>query len=108
MTELFWTEERIAKAEQLWSEGLTARAIAEVVGSTKNTVISMAHRNRPRFPERQKHREPVAYEVPPKVFHPDRVKRITVSGAEVTMPRVPTIDGPAPIILQIPTGGITQ
>ena len=39
MTDLFWTEERIAKAQQLWSEGLTAKAIAEIVGSKKNTVI---------------------------------------------------------------------
>nr|WP_245497673.1 hypothetical protein [Rhizobium ruizarguesonis] len=29
------------------------------------------------------------------IRHPDRVTRVTLSGAHVTMPRVPCIDGPA-------------
>lgn len=101
MTELFWTEERIAKAQKHWEEGLPARAIADLLGSTKNTVISMAHRNRERFPERQKSRQAIAYEAPGRKVYPDRVKRTTISGAVVTMPRVPTIDGPAPIVPQV-------
>lgn len=112
MTDLFWTEERIAKAQQLWSEGLTAKAIAEIVGSKKNTVISMAYRHRSRFPPRfyprveARRQQGINYVAPLPVFHPDRVKRITVSGAEVTMPRVPSIDGPAPIMLH--TQGIIE
>ncbi|ARO24768.1 GcrA family cell cycle regulator protein [Rhizobium sp. TAL182] len=112
MTDLFWTEERIAKAEKLWNEGLSARAIAEIVGSKKNTVINMAFRHRERFPARQASRHPMGYaDAAPhkRAFHPDRVTRVTFSGASVTMPRVPTIDGPAPIMLQIPVGEeITQ
>ncbi|MBX5238648.1 GcrA family cell cycle regulator [Rhizobium sp. NLR22b] len=104
MTDVFWTEERIAKAEKLWSEGLSARAIADIVGSKKNTVINMAFRHRDRFPARQGPRRRGPYTPTKPTHYPDRVTRITTSGASVTMPRVPTIDGPAPIILQIATG----
>jgi GcrA cell cycle regulator len=95
----FWTEDKIVRAEKLWSDGLSARAIADLFGSKKNTVIMMARRNRHRFPARQDARQkPPPAEVvpaePPR--HPDRVRRVTFSGAEVTMPRVPFIDGPAP------------
>ncbi|MGV4792714.1 GcrA cell cycle regulator [Rhizobium sp. F40D2] len=95
----FWTEDKIVRAEKLWSDGMSARAIAEMFGSKKNTVIMMTHRNRDRFPARQDARQklpPVetAPAEPPR--HPDRVRRVTFSGAEVTMPRVPFIDGPAP------------
>ncbi|NEJ74887.1 GcrA cell cycle regulator [Rhizobium phaseoli] len=99
MRELFWTEDRIVKAAQLWNEGRSARQIAELFGSKKNTVINMAHRNRDRFPARQDTRQKPP-EVDPApvepIRHPDRVRRVTFSGAEVTMPRVPFIDGPAP------------
>jgi GcrA cell cycle regulator len=96
MTDLFWTEERIAKAQQLWNEGLTAKAIAEIFGSKKNTVISLAYRHRSRFPIKQTPRRTSQIYVPvAPTLHPDRVTRVTFSGAEVTMPRVPTIDGPA-------------
>jgi GcrA cell cycle regulator len=97
--ELFWTEDRIVKAAQLWNEGRSARQIAELFGSKKNTVINMAHRNRDRFPARQDARQkPPEADVAPvePIRHPDRVRRVTFSGAEVTMPRVPFIDGPAP------------
>ncbi|ACI53992.1 hypothetical protein Rleg2_0696 [Rhizobium leguminosarum bv. trifolii WSM2304] len=94
----FWTEDKIVKAEKLWSDGMSARAIAELFGSKKNTVIMMARRNRDRFPARQDARQkpPQAEAAPEPPRHPDRVKRVTFSGAEVTMPRVPFIDGPAP------------
>lgn len=107
MTDVFWTEERIAKAEKLWKEGLTARQIAEIVGSKKNTVINIAYRHRSRFPIKQMPRiaSQIYVSITP-IRHPDRVTRVTISGAQVTMPRVPTIDGPAPIVLQIATGEV--
>ncbi|MBX5022451.1 GcrA family cell cycle regulator [Rhizobium lentis] len=97
MRGLFWTEDKIVKAQKLWQEGFSAREIAELFGSKKNTVINMAHRNRDRFPSRDARKPPPeAGEAPAPIRHPDRVRRVTLSGAEVTMPRVPTIDGPAP------------
>ncbi|WP_042118053.1 GcrA family cell cycle regulator [Rhizobium etli] len=98
MRDLFWTEDKIVKAQKLWQEGFSARQIAELFGSKKNTVINMAHRNRDRFPSRQDARKQlaVAGAAPAPMRHPDRVRRVTLSCAEVTMPRVPTIDGPAP------------
>lgn len=98
MTIAFWTEDKIVRAEKLWNDGMSARAIAELFGSKKNTVIMMARRNRERFPTRQeaRHRLPEpGFEALAPVRHPDRVTRVTFSGAQVTMPRVPFIDGPA-------------
>lgn len=96
MRELFWTEDKIAEAQKFWQAGFSAREIAELFGSKKNTVINMAHRNRDRFPSRQLALRPADAEVSAPTRHPDRVTRVTLSGAHVTMPRVPTIDGPAP------------
>ncbi|MBX4926013.1 GcrA family cell cycle regulator [Rhizobium binae] len=96
MRELFWTEDKIAEAEKFWQAGFSAREIAELFGSKKNTVINMAHRNRDRFPSRQEARRPPPDTSAVPIRHPDRVTRVTLSGAHVTMPRVPTIDGPAP------------
>ncbi len=42
MTSFFWTEDKITSAEKLWADGISAREIAERLGSTKNTVINMA------------------------------------------------------------------
>ncbi|MDR9779309.1 GcrA family cell cycle regulator [Rhizobium redzepovicii] len=97
MRSLFWTEDKIVKAQKLWQQGLSAREIANLFGSKKNTVINMTHRNRDRFPARQVTRPPPpeTREAPAPIRHPDRVTRVTLSGAEVTMPRVPCIDGPA-------------
>ena len=40
-----WTDERVARLEELWSEGYTARQIAESLGSvTRNAVIGKANR----------------------------------------------------------------
>ncbi|WHO72499.1 GcrA family cell cycle regulator [Rhizobium sp. BT03] len=97
MRSLFWTEDKIVKAQKLWQQGLSAREIANLFGSKKNTVINMTHRNRDRFPARQDTRQspPETREAPTPIRHPDRVTRVTLSGAHVTMPRVPCIDGPA-------------
>lgn len=92
----FWTEDKIARAEKLWNDGISARAIAEMFGSKKNTVINMARRHRHRFPSRQDARQPLPEaggETRAPIRHPDRVTRVTISGAHVTMPRVPCIDG---------------
>lgn len=40
----FWTEARIAELERLWAEGLLGSAIAERLGTTKDAVVSKAHR----------------------------------------------------------------
>ncbi|SMF02692.1 hypothetical protein SAMN06265365_10623 [Tistlia consotensis] len=40
----FWTAERIAELERLWAEGLAGSAIAERLGTTKDAVVSKAHR----------------------------------------------------------------
>jgi len=96
VTSVFWTEDKIARAAKLWQDGVPAQEIAEAFGSRKNTVINMASRNRDRFPSRQPRREPqeaLLVEPPQPIHHPDRVKRVTISGAEVTLPRVPFIDG---------------
>ncbi|WEA60939.1 GcrA cell cycle regulator [Rhizobium sp. BJ04] len=95
MRGLFWTEDKIVRAQTLWQEGLSAREIANLFGSKKNTVINMARRNRDRFPARQDFRPPLAETrpAPAPIRHPDRVTRVTLSGAHVTMPRVPSIDG---------------
>ncbi len=40
-----WTDERIAKLQKLWDEGLSASQIAEKLGDvTRNAVIGKAHR----------------------------------------------------------------
>ncbi len=40
----FWTAERIGVLERLWAEGLAGSAIAERLGTTKDAVVSKAHR----------------------------------------------------------------
>jgi|GEM_PF-2226299 len=40
----FWTERRIAQLTELWAEGVTANAIAEQMGCTRNAVIGKSHR----------------------------------------------------------------
>jgi GcrA cell cycle regulator len=71
-------------------------------------LYNYADKHRADFPVRQKkERKPVYHYVgtktpsPPRVYHdrlpkllpPDRVRRTTISGAVVTLPRIPTIDG---------------
>jgi GcrA cell cycle regulator len=97
MTSFFWTEDKITSAEKLWADGISAREIAERLGSTKNTVINMAGRHRDRFPARQVARISLPEDATPaqRINHADRVIRVTFSGAEVTLPRVVFIDGVA-------------
>jgi GcrA cell cycle regulator len=97
MTSFFWTEDKITSAEKLWADGISAREIAERLGSTKNTVINMAGRHRDRFPARQVARISLPEDATPaqRINHADRVIRVTFSGAEVTLPRVVFIDGEA-------------
>ncbi|MBY3228562.1 MULTISPECIES: GcrA family cell cycle regulator [Rhizobium] len=97
MTSFFWTDDKIASAEKLWADGISAREIAERIGSTKNTVINMAGRHRDRFPARQVARISLPEDATPaqRINHADRVIRVTFSGAEVTLPRVAFIDGVA-------------
>lgn len=40
----FWNEARVAELGRLWAEGLTGSAIAERLGTTKDSVVSKAHR----------------------------------------------------------------
>lgn len=40
-----WTDERIAKLEELWRKGVSASEIADILGDvTRNAVIGKAHR----------------------------------------------------------------
>lgn len=97
MTSFFWTDDKIASAEKLWADGISAREIAERIGSTKNTVINMAGRHRDRFPARQSARISLPEDATEaqRSHHADRVIRVTFTGAEVTLPRVVFIDGVA-------------
>ena len=40
----FWSEGRIAQITKLWAQGLSANAIAEQMGCTRNAVVGKAHR----------------------------------------------------------------
>ncbi|MEX2631288.1 MAG: GcrA family cell cycle regulator [Tistlia sp.] len=40
----FWTGERVAELTRHWAEGLVGSAIAERLGTTKDAVVSKAHR----------------------------------------------------------------
>lgn len=91
-----WTEEKIARAAKLWEEGQTSKAIGDVFGVKDHAIINLARRYRDRFPMRQSAPRPLPAPIPEpavRILHPDRVRRVTISGAEVTMPRVPFIDG---------------
>lgn len=39
-----WTEERVATLKRLWSEGVTASAIGDQIGATKNSVLGKVHK----------------------------------------------------------------
>ena len=98
------------KASELWAEGKSAMEIAEHFGVNRRYLYNFAEHHREHFPVRQaKQRKEVNNYVStraptgpriwperlPKPLPPDRVRRITHSGAVVTLPRIPTIDGPA-------------
>jgi GcrA cell cycle regulator len=71
-----WTPERVEILTRLWSEGLSARQIAQKLGGvTRNAVIGKAHRlNLQRgapVPEPAPEPEPVVPVVPPMPLSPD-------------------------------------
>ena len=96
-------KKRIRRAKQMWADGASARDIAKSIGSTKAIVLKHARAHRDDFPSRRewsggrpKAKEEAAAEVSPRPdFDLGRVKRVTLSGAVVTLPRVTFIDGPA-------------
>ena len=71
-----WTDERVEKLKELWTEGMSASQIAKVLGGvTRNAVIGKVHRlglsNRtqgeePKAAEAPKPKPAVAASVPPK------------------------------------------
>lgn len=97
MTVSVWTESMINSAAKMWVRGLTVTEIGKSFGMPKNSVCSMTHRNRDRFPKRREYRPPKPKKKPIPVVrlsdHIPRVTRTTITGAKVTLPRVSFIDG---------------
>ena len=102
-----WTEEEIADAAKLWAKGLSLIRMSIALDRTERAIDQMVRRNRPLFPRRpagkpkKRARPPEdrrTYEEPPPRALPtltaDRVRRKTISGANITLPRVTFIDGP--------------
>jgi len=91
-----WTGERLDRAVRLWRLGISTAEIAEMFGVSYGTIQSLACYRRDLFPDRGRAFKPV--EIDPQVFAPkttaDRVTRTTLSGANITLPRVTFIDGP--------------
>lgn len=80
----------------MWADGISSLAIASEFETSIGTVCSMLSRYRDMFPARRKSipRKPKTDLAPPAKQGPkDRVVRTTISGAKVTLARVPTIDG---------------
>lgn len=96
-------------AAELWADGMPASEIAKRFDVGRRTMYNFAEYHRDQFPVRQ-HKKPFNHVVrcrepkpvvasPPKKakpLSPDHVRRTTISGAVVTLPRIPTIDGYAP------------
>lgn len=96
-----WENAKINKAVKLWAEGISVHFMAQSLGVSKDAVIGLCYRRRDLFPARRAV-EPVKKNSPTpepivveRILPPDRVKRVTISGASVTMPRITFIDGPA-------------
>lgn len=55
MSQGFWTDKRVEKLKELWTEGVTAGKIARAIGYgvTRNAVIGKA--NRLQLPARKEH-----------------------------------------------------
>lgn len=100
----------VNKASKMWADGVPAGKIADHLGLGRQYLYNYADKHRDNFPVRQvKERKPVANYVgtktptPPRVrperlpkpLPADRVRRTLISGAVVTLPRIPTIDGHA-------------
>ena len=106
-----WTEEKLNEAARLWSQGLTATRIAELLGVTEGSFRGTSSLQRDRFPTRVKSKPeaqaeaiveaPLPIEKPkPAVRRTyiagkwvEHVKRKTITGAVVTVARVEFIDG---------------
>lgn len=97
-----------SSASKMWADGVPAGKIAEAFNLDRQYLYNYADKHRDSFPVRQtKQRKEVIHyvstKVPtgPRIYHdrlpkplpPDRVRRTTISGAVVTLPRIPTIDG---------------
>jgi GcrA cell cycle regulator len=83
-------------AEKLWRAGLSGDDIAKEFGITRNQVYWLIDRNRERFPRRiirMGSPAEIAIKSNPSTNYPDRVTRITPTGARITLPRVSFIDG---------------
>lgn len=99
----------IHQASGMWADGVPALEIAERLGCTRRYFYNFAEHHREHFPVRQekkkvhhyvgtRHPTPPRIRRPerlPKILPPDQVRRTTISGAVVTLPRIPTIDGNA-------------
>lgn len=99
----------VSKASRMWADGVPANEIANAVCVERQYLYNYADKHRDVFPVRQtKQRKEVANYVStkvatpprirqperlPKILPPDQVRRTTISGAVVTLPRIPTIDG---------------
>ena len=104
-----WTPERIEEASKLWNGGMPARTIAARMGVSWSSLSSITCNYRHLFPARTKakftlptdyHQDNVIQIAAPPPRRPcvagvwvEHVKRTTISGAVVTMPRVSFIDG---------------
>jgi GcrA cell cycle regulator len=60
-----WTKERTDELERLWADGMSARRIGELFGTTKNAVIGKV--NRMRLPSRRTVVSVARKKLPPKV-----------------------------------------
>lgn len=98
------------QAAALWADGLSAMEIAERLGCSRRYLYNFAEHHREHFPVRQEkkkiqHYVGTRHPTPPRIrperqlkpLPPDQIRRITISGAIVTLPRIPTIDGYADV-----------
>lgn len=83
----------IDKAAKLWADGIPASEIADQLGCTRRYLYNVAEHHRDHFPVRYVNTRAVSEAKAQQPTPPDRVRRITLSGAVVTLPRIPTIDG---------------
>lgn len=107
MTIAQWTDEDKASAARMWAKGASAFRISIAFDCTEYAVIRLTRRNRSMFPPRPPGPKPVRFKEQPDrkayqeeqvpralpTINADRVRRTTISGAKVTLPRVPFIDG---------------
>jgi GcrA cell cycle regulator len=100
MGKVFWTGEKLAGAIRLWKDGARVSEIALQFDTTDDSVSGLIARSRHLFPKRKSYIKRCERPAKARVdivrvepCRPDRVTRTTISGAKVTLPRVPFIDG---------------